>query len=343
MAKPPNLPHVKFVQRPKRVYAYFDTGIRKDGKAVYEPLPPLSDPAFYPKYGALKAGRTKRAQGAALDENSVSKLIDNFLSSEELSNKAKATQDLYKIQLLKAQRLLGKFGVNELSNVAIDLVLANEKWNAGSRNAFIAAIGSLYRWARKRRIASVNPVDGVDRLETGTYEPWPEAVLDAALCSENDRVRLAVHLLYYTGQRIGDVCSMTWHNFRDGWFIMTQKKTRALISFPVPSALAAELAKAPRHGITVLTNTIGARLNEKTLRDELNAFVASHGIKRVPHGLRKNAVNMLLEQGCTHAEVQSITGQSIDMVQHYAQRVDRRKLGAAAVVKIDAIKNRSNR
>ena len=51
------------------------------------------------------------------------------------------------------------------------------------------------------------------------------------------------------------------------------------------------------------------------------------------HGLRKSAVVMLLEAGCTTAEVASITGQSYEMVEHYAKQVRQRKLAAAAIAK----------
>lgn len=44
------------------------------------------------------------------------------------------------------------------------------------------------------------------------------------------------------------------------------------------------------------------------------------GIKTVPHGLRKNAVNALLEAGCTIAEVSAITGQTHQVVEHYAAK-----------------------
>lgn len=36
------------------------------------------------------------------------------------------------------------------------------------------------------------------------------------------------------------------------------------------------------------------------------------------HGLRKSAVVFLLEAGCADAEVAAITGQSREMVEHYA-------------------------
>ena len=54
---------------------------------------------------------------------------------------------------------------------------------------------------------------------------------------------------------------------------------------------------------------------------------------RVFHGLRKSAVVFLLEAGCTDAEVSAITGQSRQMVEHYAKQVNQKKLAAAAVLK----------
>ena len=42
---------------------------------------------------------------------------------------------------------------------------------------------------------------------------------------------------------------------------------------------------------------------------------------------------MLLEAGCTTAEVAAITGQSFDMVEHYAKQVNQKKLAAAAILK----------
>jgi hypothetical protein len=42
---------------------------------------------------------------------------------------------------------------------------------------------------------------------------------------------------------------------------------------------------------------------------------------------------MLLEAGCTDAEVAAITDQSRDMVEHYARAVNQRRLAAAAILK----------
>jgi hypothetical protein len=58
--------------------------------------------------------------------------------------------------------------------------------------------------------------------------------------------------------------------------------------------------------------------------------------RRVFHGLRKSAVVFLLEAGCTDAEISAITGQSREMVEHYALQVNQRKLAAAAILKWEA-------
>jgi hypothetical protein len=51
------------------------------------------------------------------------------------------------------------------------------------------------------------------------------------------------------------------------------------------------------------------------------------------HCLRKSVVVMLLEAGCTDAEVAAITGQSRDMIELYARQVNQGKLAPAAILK----------
>lgn len=57
------------------------------------------------------------------------------------------------------------------------------------------------------------------------------------------------------------------------------------------------------------------------------------------HGLRKSSVVTLLEAGCTDAEVASITGQSRQMVEHYARQVNQRKLAASAILEWERLQN----
>lgn len=50
-------------------------------------------------------------------------------------------------------------------------------------------------------------------------------------------------------------------------------------------------------------------------------------------GLRKSAVVMMLEAGCSEAETASVTGQTLAMVAHYGKQVNQSHLAAAAILK----------
>ena len=49
------------------------------------------------------------------------------------------------------------------------------------------------------------------------------------------------------------------------------------------------------------------------------------------HGLRKNAVNMFLEVGCTTQMVSAIVGMSGQMVNHYAKEVSKFRPARGAI------------
>jgi integrase len=334
MAKPPSLAHVKYVRSKGRVYAYFNTGRKVGGKTVYSRLPDPGTPGFYDSYASLVGGRNRRAEPEYL----VKHMVDDYCRSVEFRRKSEATQRNYHLQFGKVVSRLGKFPVGRLTPVAIRTVLDGEAWGAATCNLFLSVIGAAYTWGRQRGKTDQEPTKDIGRQDTGQHEPWPEAMLEAALTSDNARLRLAVHLLYYTGQRLGDVCAMRWNNIRGGLLTITQQKTGKLVSFPVHSALRAELDATPRHGLTILTGPHGRRIADVTIRKELVDYTLGQGGRYVPHGLRKNAVNALLECGCTIAEVAAITGQTYGVVEHYAKRVNTARLGAAAMLKFEARK-----
>lgn len=59
------------------------------------------------------------------------------------------------------------------------------------------------------------------------------------------------------------------------------------------------------------------------------------------HGLRKKAANRLLVAGCTTAQVAAVTGQTLQMVEHYAAQVNQARLADEAIRKL--IENEGSR
>lgn len=327
--KPPSLEHVKYVTRRGKVYAYFNTGQKRDGKPIYAPMPQPGSVGFFDSYAALKAGRTKRAKPGY----TVANLADEYERSAEFAAKAANTQLLYGNQLNKIAEHWGMFPVDDLQPQDIRFTLDNAGWNPGTRNMVIAVLGALYTWARRRDKATLSPVKDIERLKGGEHEPWPLPIVEAGLKSDDPVVRLGVHLLYFTGLRIGDACALPWWAVADNVITVTPEKTKRhgkRLHIPLTAALKAELDRTPRTGLTILHS-----VDHKQLRAKLKAFTKALGVETVPHGLRKNAVNTLLEEGCSIAEVASLTGQTYQVVEHYAAKVNTRKLASAAIVKFD--------
>lgn len=328
------LPHVKHVIARGRDYWYFDTGTTNaKGKPIYKRLPNLKDPSFGASYASFVAGRTRRANVA--DYMTVAKLIDLYENSPKLASLSAGTQRNYSIHLRKIETLVGKAPVDELEPRDVTRMMDELSRTPGTANMILSVTGALYKWGRQRHHVQkhVNPIQDIAPFEMGSHEPWPENVLQDALNSADDRVRLATHLLYYTAQRIGDVCQMRWNDIRGNSIAVVQDKTDNQLEIALHSALAAELAKTPRVGMTILTNWKGVPISDQPIRQALKRHCAAYGLDLVPHGLRKNAVIALLEAGCTVAETASVSGQSFQMVEYYAKLRDQKRLSSAAILK----------
>lgn len=331
MARQPRYKHVKIVRTKGRRYAYFNTGEKQaNGNPVYRRMPDPTDVGFWDSYAAFMAGRTKRAA----TEYTVAKLVNDYLLSADFKKKAKASQEAYTYSALKVEKTIGKFPVNHVEHSHIKAVLDVEGWGAATRNAYVGFIGTIYSWGRREGKCRIKPAEDFKREKGGEHAPWPENVLEAALRADDALVRLATHLLYFTGQRIGDVLRMTWNDIHAGTVEVRQQKTGKTVDVPLMPELAAELERTPRKGVTIL-NIPATHSGSAAIRKALQAFAKAQGAdgKIVTHGLRKNAVNALLEAGCTIAETAAITGQSFAMVEKYARKVDQRKLGQAAILK----------
>jgi integrase len=209
----------------------------------------------------------------------------------------------------------------------------------GSRPAF-----TLIGWSIPRGYRDENPCRHVRELKTGEgYDPWSwESILHFRDHVSYPELWWAAALALYTGQRQRDDLAMQWTDYTNGNISVRQSKTGKRLLIPAHTALKTLLAEIPRRSTAILTNTKGrpwtqdgfrASLTKELNRSEM-APLRERGL--VFHGLRKSAVVFLLEAGCTDAEVCAITGQSRQMVEHYARQVNQKRLAAAAVLKWEA-------
>lgn len=314
-----------------KTYYYFDTGQRDDtGKPILKRLPDVRDPMFGRMLAAAQASRTKRAQPdpTAL---TLSALADLFEKSQEFRGLADATRNSYRLYLERARKRIGSAPANELSPADMAQIRDEMADTPGAANQLLRVVGALYKWGRKRRKVTAKPVEDVDYLEQGEHQPWPVGLLSLAL--EDEAVQLPVAMLYYTAQRIGDVCKMQWADLQDGAITLRQQKTGKDLTIPLHGELRRILARHSKRGLFILSQENSRPWKPGSLREKLQAWAEEHGCKIVPHGLRKNAVNALLEAGCSVAETAAISGQTLQVVEYYAKQRNQVHLGQSAILK----------
>ena len=109
----------------------------------------------------------------------------------------------------------------------------------------------------------VNPASDIRRLhgDPKAYEPWPADVI----AKFKDHVRtnpiahMALLLLLFTGQRVGDVAAMKWSQYDGKGIGVRQQKTRALLWIPCHTVLKAALDAAPRHSEFIVGKSFTGR------------------------------------------------------------------------------------
>lgn len=333
--------YIKTVRSRGKVYEYFDTGRSVGGKQILKPMPHKSDPSYGGVYAAHLAARMARA--TLVEIPTIVDVSRAYQLSDKFTRRSQSTQVTYLTYLKHIEKEIGNAPVNEVVRADVRRMLDKMQTRPGAANMTLLVLRNLMKFSKARDWIATDPTDGVELFEKGDgeYEPWPEHLVELAL--EDPAVRLPVALLLYTGQRIGDVCKMRWSDIRDGYVYVKQQKTGKELDIRLHSDLAFVLSRTPKDAMTVLHGPKLRPMKTPALRLRLQKFGERHGESIVPHGLRKNAVNALLENEASVAEVSSITGQSLEMVEHYAKRRNNKRIGSAAILKWERGTNRVNR
>ncbi len=299
---------------------------------------PYTDPdgfmrklAFLQRAGAVSDERARTGTfGGLAAEYRKSKKFREGLSGNTRKSYNRA---INRLLVAYAEAPLRELTPEDIQRRVID---ANED-TPGAADMMLTVLRVLYAFAVKRHRGLNDWTEGLEFYGNQTErEPWPEDMLMAALEHEDDLFRRAVTLSLYTGQRPGDVCSMTWGMVSGDLIRVRQQKTKVALEIPMHDNLRAMIDELPRSDkhLFLLSNRRGDPLTSGTFLKWCQAFSRAHSINRTPHGLRKNAAIELFEAGCTAAEVAAVTGhKSLAMLEHYGKRRSQPKIARAGIGK----------
>ena len=219
--------------------------------------------------------------------------------------------------------------------------LSEYRDRSGAANGLLRLLSAMLSWGVLRGFRNDNPAKHVPKLEAGGdgYPFWPMRAIEHYRKHGKAHLWWVVAHALYTGQRQSDVLGMMRSHVKDGSISVVQEKTGKRLWIPMHRDLLTIHAQMPRASTHILTNTRGRPWTSDGFRaswqSEMDRRIfrpfGRNGL--VFHGLRKSAVVFLIEAGCSPAEVASITGQTMEMVEHYAKQVNQKKLARAAILK----------
>lgn len=294
------------------------------------------DPEFL-RHLAELSGRAEPAP--EVRRGSFAALIKAYTAGPDYAALKPRTRIEYDRHLATIDGLWGDMPVRGLRPRAILAMRDSYADTPTKANHILEVLSALIGWGIPRDYADANPCRDIPKFRKGAgYAAWRWDQIELFRREAAPHLWHAAALALYTGQRIGDVLGMKWSDIRAGEVHVVQDKTGKAVWVPIHKELAEVLETIERRSIYILTTGDGQpwaggfhsswkkQMRKKALADMLAA-------RLVPHGLRKSAVVMMLEAGCTVPQVAAITGQSHQMVEHYAAMVSQRTLAREAILK----------
>lgn len=214
-------------------------------------------------------------------------------------------------------------------------------------DAFIEAVGVMYRWAKKRGFVKVNPALGVDRsyVKGDGSIPWKTHEIRQFFehHKPGTKPHMALTVLLCTLCRVEDltVLGRKHETVIDGVEMIRWTPTKKGSSEVVIPLLAPLRAAVRAQKVIGETYVLGRGGKPFSSGDSMSAmfkrWCVDAGLPHLSaHGVRKAGAEFYAEQGCSQYEIMAIMGHSEAKTSEvYTKRVARGKLAANAMKKVD--------
>jgi len=319
----------------------------------------LPDDPASPEFAAALRRLNERVRAP---EQTTAYLIEAYMRSPEFARLSDSTRREYRRHLDAIRRTGGDFPADEMTSADVyemrDQIAIKHPRTADMR---VAVLSRLFGWGMKRGYRADNPAKGVDKaqVKAASYEPWSPDEIDTALNKAPPEIADAIWLALYTGQRLGDVLSMTWGDIEGTAVRVRQKKTGEHLHVPIHPDLKSHLdnvkerQNSPRRDNSspsnvvevlrvsdnrkgrILLNSRGAPWTVDGFKTSFRREMDKIQIRRQFHGLRATAATILADLGCDPMSIAAVTGhRTAKMVQHYTRRHDQRKRAEGAIARM---------
>jgi integrase len=209
-------------------------------------------------------------------------------------------------------------------------------------------LGRMFRWAISEDRMSVNPVDGVERLQRPKkgFHAWTldEARRYVKRHPVGTKAHLAFALMAYTGIRLSDMCQLgRQHVNKTGEVSKPQHKNRKrdgkVIEFMLPPVLQEIIDASPTGDLTYLLTERGVLFTIKGAGNKIKEWCEQAGLPHCSaHGIRKLAATLGAEAGMTGHQMKSLFNwSSVKQADPYTEKANKKLLASQAAMLIPKI------
>jgi integrase len=334
-----------FIDKTGRTRFYF----RYRGKQW--PLPGEPGSAeFSARYDELRQEHiVAKANNVAFGPHTIGSVIEQYLGSEEFQSKAIGTRKSYRRVLDHLKEIAGRGLIADLQERHVREI--RKRFSATSTADLATILLSILWTFAKENLAmqlGPNPATDIRRLHKQAFEhqPWPMEVIEKFETEAHPKpnAALALLLLLYTGQRVGDVAAMKWEHYDGKGIAVRQQKTGKTLWIPCHSKLKAALDHAKRKSGFILTTQRGEGYTAGSLGNMIVAATKQIGAGQyTAHGLRKNAAICMIDAGCEVPQVMAVLGhKTMEMALYYAKERDQKKHAQQAIEKWEVANSRTS-
>lgn len=284
-------------------------------------------------YWAVESGRHDKQKRQS--QYTWKALIIAWRTDAEIQmNLSESTKKTYRRDM---DAILGANGDRDVRNTTKSAVRKMHAKYAGTprkADKYLQMISLLWNYAADTLDWPLgkNPTKGIAHYGTSKpFEPWPEEMIDM-LAGAPDLVRIACRLILLTGQRPNAAFQMRFDDFDGEWMRVLDEKRDEYFKVYCPEELRTLVASLDRRGEHVLAKTATEPATYWMVSNAFQKWRKTLNFKQtyVLHGLRKKAIINLAEAGCSDAEIQAVTNQSVEMVRYYRELASKKLLSKAA-------------
>jgi integrase len=311
------------------------------------PLPgKVGSPEFMEAYQAYMAGRpAPLARGTA--PGTFASLFEAYYRSVEYANLKPASKKLYRYALNPLQELYGHKALATMTKDNVYKIIEKVGRRAPQMaNLTRSVLKRVLGVAMARNLIRSNPLaDKVNPYKGGTHHTWTDDELAQfeARWPLGTRQRLAFALLFYTGQRSGDVVRMNRKDIAEGRIKVIQEKTGTELKIKIHPDLARAIKGGPSKGLNLIGDEHGRPIKRAALSHLMRVAIreAELPARCVPHGIRKATLRTMAENGASAKRMAGVSGhKTTKELDRYTAAADQQTLADEGIASIPRRKSK---